>query len=280
MWPPLRRPGCFTGNDEGWLHEEGTPSTPEDRNALNLDRRLSTCSVTGTLSVPNIQALKTEHGIAPSTTLKAAFALAIMGMTEQTTAVFSNYQAGRQQWPFVEDFVAHSLPSPVSIAGPTLTAVVNRFAIDPATTVLSFLRDAESEQALLTKYSHAPYSRIRKELEDNDRAVYNEAMSGLCFDWLPVWQTPHNHDDPPNMDEEEGGEVAPELNVVCAELHPDRVAVLQCGLVSEREASVTMRYDNCQIGAEEAERAIRVFGMCAGWVCRRENWKRRFREGG
>ncbi|KAL9582195.1 MAG: hypothetical protein Q9212_003430 [Teloschistes hypoglaucus] len=279
MWPPLRRPGRFTNNDEGWLHEDGTPGRAEDRQPLNVDRSLATWGATGTMSVPNVRALKTEHGIAPSTTLKAALALASMVMTGQDTAVLSNVQAGRQ-WPFVDDFIARRLPSPVTIAGPTLTSVVNRFAIDDpaAATVLSFLRDAESEQALLTKHSHAPLSQIRKALSDADRAVYDEAMSGLCYNWLPEWQTPRTHDDHRNMDEEEG-EIATGLKVVSAELHTDRVAVLQCGLVSEEEASVTMRYDDCQIGAQEAERALRVFGMCAGWVCDRENWERGLKEG-
>ncbi|KAL8667891.1 MAG: hypothetical protein Q9202_000356 [Teloschistes flavicans] len=184
--------------------------------------------------------LKTGDGVGLSTTLKAAFALATL--------------------------LTHHLPPLTFIAGPTWMPIMNRFALVPAATALSFLRDVESEQALLTKHSHAPLKGIRRASSDDDRATYDEAMYGLGVNWLPGWQ--RRSDDDPAVDAEEA---AANLRLTRTELDSDHVAELRCGLISETEANVNIRYDDCQESAEEAERAVRVFGICANWMCHREN---------
>lgn len=42
---------------------------------------------------------------------------------------------------------------------------------------------------------------------------------------------------------------------------------------------MTVRYDDCRISTEEAERVVRVFGMCAGWLCYIGIWQKGLREG-
>lgn len=79
-------------------------------------------------------------------------------LSGQSDVLFTNTQAG-WQWPFMDDAIVKHLPNPISIAGSTLAAVVNRIHIEPREKVSVFLQSLETEQRHLTVHWLRPLCR-------------------------------------------------------------------------------------------------------------------------
>ncbi|KAL9594336.1 MAG: hypothetical protein Q9219_007086 [cf. Caloplaca sp. 3 TL-2023] len=102
LWPPLRAPGTFIGNDGNWKHSDGNLGKTEERRPLNADRDLGIRGVTTRIDLTGIQTLKTEHGISPDIVLKAGCAVFNMQTTERiqpspTQSTLSFLQSLRQE---------------------------------------------------------------------------------------------------------------------------------------------------------------------------------------
>ncbi len=71
------------------------------------------------------------------------------------------------------------LPNPISIAGSTLTVVLNRIHIEPKENFAVFLKSLETEQRYLTAYAHAPIESILAQLNPSDAAAFKAAKRQL-----------------------------------------------------------------------------------------------------
>ncbi|KAL8824128.1 MAG: hypothetical protein Q9191_005282, partial [Dirinaria sp. TL-2023a] len=263
-WPPRRAPGSFIGDDADWTYQDGSVGRAEDRKALNANRSLGIRGASASINLPDIRALKTQHGISAAMVLKSACVLFNLAITGQETALFSAYQAARQ-WPFVEDFLAQRLPDPLFIAGPTWAAVINLITPNPRSTILELLQTIEDDQSLLTQHSQAPLNQIKKLLSASDSAAFDEALAGQCFNWLPEWKPSGST---------KGERDVGKLKAVHGDGLSDRSVVWRCRLEGETKASVWMRYDDCQLSHEQAERAVRGLKLGAEWICDKNNWER------
>lgn len=122
MWPKQRASQWFIGSDDGWsLPSGGAENALSARTALNSDRTLGAIGINRIMSLPHINQIKADHGIAASMVLKTACTLFNMCITGQKTIVFSYIQASRA-WPFLPDWISEELPNPIDIPGPTFEA--------------------------------------------------------------------------------------------------------------------------------------------------------------
>ncbi len=127
--------------------------------------------------------LSTLRSVSAPVVFKAACALLNSHLSGQPDVLFINTEAGRQ-WPFMDETVAKHLPNPISIAGSTLTVVLNRSHIGPKEKVGLFLKSLESEQRLLTVYAHALIESILAQLNPSDAAAFKAAKRQL-LNWGP-----------------------------------------------------------------------------------------------
>ena len=118
---------------------------------------------------PNLAAV----GRKPSTLLIAAIASLNAYLTGGSRAIFAVLLAGRE-WPFTNDSVARLLPSPMSVAGPTVSSTVVVVDVNDAEQVSQFLARLEKDVRLLKRYQHVPLD-FAAHLEEEDRAVYRDA---------------------------------------------------------------------------------------------------------
>lgn len=276
LWPPQRAPGWFRGNDEGWLHLDGTSGKAEERPILDGNDACGLSGIMRTIQIPShpIQ-YRAAVRISPANFVKSACALMNVCQTGATEAVFSSVEAGRS-WPFWEDW-AHGEQAPIvhplDIAGPTLELVLNRIHIDRQERVSSFLRHVQEEQKQLTKYAHAPLYTIIARLEERERiptdldhgggSILDTYFRRQSFNWLPNTKS--------------GGDLA-RLEQMQPGSSADLGLQWNCGSVSEETLFVHPRWDDAQLRLREVQGAMDVFIKAVQWLTAPENWDKRVGE--
>lgn len=163
LWPPTNR----------------ILSRRQDKNA--------NASINGTSrefrNIPVFNRSQSFPSIPPCIIVKAAIAIFNTRKTGSNFAILSMLLAARR-WPFLEKGLADLLPSPLDIAGPTMTHAVDVVKIDGQETVGQMLSRLHHEQRLLSQFAHVPPDFISS-LSDESRAVYTEALRQF-YNWLPA----------------------------------------------------------------------------------------------
>ena len=172
-WPQQRCHGWCIGNDEGFQGDREYASSPlfDRRQIDNDDGYAGLIGVRRHIRLHDLAAIRNQHHISTPTIFKTACAVLNNHLSGQSEVLFANTQAGRQ-WPFLDLNVAKNLPNPISIAGNTLSVVMNRIHIHANETTGSLLTHLEDEQHLLTAYAHVPNSLITSQLNPHDAAAY------------------------------------------------------------------------------------------------------------
>ena len=112
-------------------------------------------------------------GRKPSTLTMAAIASLNTFLTGSSRAIFGLLLAGRE-WPFMNNSVARLLPSPYSVAGPTVSSTLIVVDVNDAEQVSPFLARLEEELRILRRHQHVPLD-FAAHLGEEDRAVFLNA---------------------------------------------------------------------------------------------------------
>lgn len=206
-------PEWFKGDSTGWIDESPGPerklaSSEEEKQKEGVTR------LSQTISLPNIQHLKHIHGIDASTVMKAALALLNTQLTGHKVALFAEYFAARNSWPFLPEWMSRGLPQPMEVDGPMVQKVVVAIEVlltgcakegeekEGGDSVLGFLLKLQKEQDLMKGYVHAPFRDVVDRLDDttNSNDATADAKTTLSisrrqiFNWLPPSSSHyHNH---------------------------------------------------------------------------------------
>ena len=260
LWPPQRCHGWFIGNDSGWQPStlEHSFGSSERRQLDEGGWRVGYEGITQFRPLRDLAQLWSAHKISVPVVFKAACVLLNSHMTGKLTVVFINSQAGRQ-WPFLQDPVSRYLPNPFTIAGPTLTSVVNNITINAKESVGDLLSRLEHEQQALTKYSHTPMADVLSHLPSADRAVAKEATRQL-LNWQPNWRGMARR------------AASSELQTIQIEGHGDRGVNWNCGMMDAEEARLTVKWDGAQLGAAEMKLRAEEFLRLVEWLQKPASW--------
>ncbi len=153
----------------------------------------------------------------------------------------------------MDETVAKFLPNPISIAGSTLTVVLNRIHIEPKENVAVFLKSLETEQRYLTAYAHAPIESILAQLNPSDAAAFKVAKRQL-LNWGP------------HTLGAAAREAKAELQLVQIEGHGDAILIWHCGMLDAQTARLIVQWDVCQAGKAEVEGWTTAFMKILQWL--------------
>lgn len=189
LFPRQKAPGWFKGDSTGWIDESTGKPGPERKLASSGEEKENqkeeANGVTGLsqkISLPDMQHLKHTHGIDASTVMKAALAFLNTKLTGQKVALFAEYFAARNSWPFLPEWMSSVLPQPMEVDGPTVQKVVVAIEVplaggereegegeggEEGNSILGFLIKLQKEQDLMKKYVHAPFRDVIDGLHDN-----------------------------------------------------------------------------------------------------------------
>ncbi|KAL8915360.1 MAG: hypothetical protein Q9171_000230 [Xanthocarpia ochracea] len=165
--------------------------------------------------------------------------------------------AGRQ-WPFLDESIAEHLPNPVTIAGNTLSIVMNRIRIDANATVGNFLAHLEEEQELLTRHAHAPMAAISAQLNRRDAAAFYAGRRQM-LNWNPI------------MADRAAAQGSKEIELLHFEGFSELMLEWHCGVMGSN-AVLTTRWDGAQFGKATVEKWADGFMVALEWVARIGNW--------
>lgn len=185
LFPAQRAPEWFHGDSNGWIDVSTGKSGP-DRKPLSTNEE-GVLGISEVCNLPHIPKLKQEHGVEPSTLLKAALAMMNSKSTCQSTALMAQHQAARS-WPYLQDWQAAHLPSAMEVNGPTVQTAVLAVDLKEGESVLGYLQRLESEQAMITQHALAPFGDVVAKLNENqygDGDVMREVTRRQIFNWLP-----------------------------------------------------------------------------------------------
>ena len=259
-WPPQRSPGWVIGDSEGRSLSGGLPlDASSERKEIDHDGgRAGVVGIKQYAHLEHLSELKALHRISAPVVFKAACALLNSHLSGQSDVLFTNIQAGRQ-WPFMDDAIARHLPNPISIAGNTLTSVVNRIHIEPKEKVSAFLESLETEQRHLTAHAHAPIESILAQLNPADAAAYKSARRQL-LNWGP------------HTLGSAAREAQAPLQGIQLEFHTDVMLIWHCGMLDARTARLVAQWDGCQAGKAEVEGWSAAFMKVLRWLGDPDNW--------
>ena len=119
----------------------------------------------------------------PSALLTAAMAIFNTSYTGSRHAILGFALAGRE-WPFMNDSLAQLLPSPMTIAGPTVTATVVVVKVDETESVSRYLERVETDLRLLRRHQHWPLD-FPAHLDDADREMFYTAIIRQFLNYQP-----------------------------------------------------------------------------------------------
>lgn len=159
----------------------------------------------------------------------------------------------------MDDTVVKYLPNPISIAGSTLAAVVNRIHIEPREKVSVFFQSLETEQRDLTVHAHAPIESIIAQLNPADAAAFESARRQL-LNWSPHTLGVVARD------------AQAELQLIQLEGHGDLMLEWHCGMLDAQTARLFTRWDGCQAGKAEVEGWTTAFMKVLQWLGDPESW--------
>lgn len=188
LFPRQKAPEWFKGDSTGWIDESTGKPGPERKLASSEEENQKE-GVTGLsqkISLPDMQHLKHTHGIDASTVMKAALALLNTKLTGQKVALFAEYFAARNSWPYLPEWMSRVLPEPMEVDGPTVQKVVVAIEVpltgageegegekEGGNSILEFLIKLQKEQDLMKKYVHAPFRDVIDGLYDTNNATTN-----------------------------------------------------------------------------------------------------------
>lgn len=123
--------------------------------------------------------------------LKAAIAIVNVCQTGHTHALFNNFEAGRDRFPFIPQSLEAIHPETFEssdINGPIMQGVCNLIEVSGKEKTVDFLRRLQDEQAQLTLHAHAPLRRVLDELTVMDKGAGDtmvEVHRSQFLTWLP-----------------------------------------------------------------------------------------------
>ena len=264
-WPRQLCVGWHIGDDEGY-------SVPASHDLALSTKRIQIDNDgghAGLIGIPrsarldDLHELRSRHNISAPVLFKAACALLNSHLTLSREVLFLNTQAGRQ-WPFLDPSIAKHLPNPITIAGNTLSSVLNRIQVPPEETVGSFLTRLEAEQQLLTIHAHAPQGSITSQLNPDDAAVYWAGKRQL-LNWNPSFAETI-------IDESR------ELRLVELLGYTEVMLEWHCGMLETEAARILVQWDGCQVGKTEVEGWADGFMKALQWISRVQHWERKIED--
>ena len=260
LWPPRRAPQWFKGNDQNWIHTDGTPGHPSERKELNNSKDTGLNGIRRSISLPSLPQLKQTHNITAQIVIKAACALLNVHCSQQQQAIFSQYEAGRS-WPLSSDATEQNLPNMMDIAGPTMEQILNRISVTRDETVSAFLERLRAEQIELTRHAHAPFRKLQAIIAADEDLPGDALFDDICrrqvFNWLPNTRPRYEH-----------------LQQVLVESRSDLGLQWNCMQVDQKTVEVHATFDGCQLRLEEVEVALGEMLEAAGWVASLDSWLR------
>jgi acyl-CoA synthetase (AMP-forming)/AMP-acid ligase II len=224
---------------------------------------------------PQLLDLKKRHPhITASVVLKAAIALVSTTRTGHTHALFGNKEACRSTLPFWPTSLGHlsnntdgtSLADidASDVAGPTMNAVTNLIPVHRSETGLAFLTRLQTEQAELTKRSHAPWRRIMDNLNalhPGDRAgdMLPEIHQTFFMTWVPDFLGSYER-----------------LRVAQIAIRAALGMVFVAGLGGPKATTymISLRWDAANYSQGETEKFVRDVERAVVWLLEEGNWER------
>lgn len=264
-WPRQRCIGWYLGDDDGYtVPISHHPGLSTKRTQIDNDGgQAGLIGVSRSARLNGLGMLRSRRNISAPVLFKAACTLLNSHLSLSREVLFLNTQAGRQ-WPFLDPSIAKHLPNPVTIAGNTVSSVLNRIQIPLEETVGSFLTRLEAEQQLLTIHAHAPMRSIASQLDPDDAAVYWAGYRQL-LNWIPFLH-------------ESIVQKSREMRPVEAGVYGEVMLLWQCGILEAEVASVTVHWDGCQAGKVEVQGWADGFMKALQWVSQVQNWERKIED--
>ncbi|KAF4951157.1 hypothetical protein FGADI_7647, partial [Fusarium gaditjirri] len=141
---------------------------------------------------PGLAQLREENPqISAAVVLKAAMALVNVQRTGLNHSIYFNFEAGRDQFPFLPEALQALNPDTFEssdVNGPLLQLVCNLIEVPRDETTMIFLNRLQENQAGLTANAHAPVKRIIKELDaegNGSGEIFLNALSTQFLTWVP-----------------------------------------------------------------------------------------------
>lgn len=189
LWPKLVAPGTMISHDQyseyyqsrrkirqrlQWEDGDANGESPT-QNAEQFPR------VSRVVNLPRLALLERDHDINPVIFTQCALILFNTIQTRQPYAVFTTWHSGRS-WPFVPVWMEPMLPPAMSIDGPTVQWVLNRFKLIEKEGLLSLFQRIKSELQKAQQHEHAPWDKIVAGLEE-EGPVAEDASYRQSFVW-------------------------------------------------------------------------------------------------
>jgi hypothetical protein len=261
LFPVQRAKGWFKGSSQGWI-DHATSLPGGSHPSLDV-HPIGIIGIKGSAQLPDIQALKIEHGIETSQVVKAALAVMTTRHTGQTEALFGQSQAGRS-WPFMLDWQVDRMPPTMDIDGPLLQRTLNRISISPSSTVINLLESLQNEQQLLNKHAYAPLNALVAALDkgvEGEGAFMSDAYQRHVFNWLPM-----------QNGELGDGYGLKKLKNVQIEATDDLGSLWNCVMLNRETAQIHTTWDNAQLRQVEVKGMLDEILRIVGSLARKENW--------
>lgn len=301
LWPPQRAPLWLKGHDKGWRYPDGRMGEPSARTPLDGNQAVGTMGLEYTIPVPSILKLREQFEIPPPIVAKGACVLLNLYLTGGDEAALVTNESGRS-WPFVDEAdAAHAADlygdigddvNPLYIDGPTVTLSVSRNRVREKETVVQFLDRLKHEQREIEKHSHASIDTILKRLETSDETstakqsqadgeVVRNTLNRQIFDWLPdiahaqpATSAPADGQQTPANTEK----AQPSLQMLEVLSRTDLGFVWYPSLLDGEVMKLNTTWDDAQMYASEAAKAMKQFLRAARWLSKPENWQRPAKE--
>jgi hypothetical protein len=264
LFPVQRAEGWFKGSSQGWIDiSTSLPGGPRP----SLDAHpIGITGIKGSTQLPDIQALKIEHGIETCQVVKAALAVMTTRHTGQSEALFGQSQAGRS-WPFMLDWQVDGMPPSMDIDGPLLQRTLNRISISPSSTIINLLESLQNEQQLLNKHAYAPLNALVAALDKGikgEGAFMGDAYQRQIFNWLPTL----------DGKQEDGRFGLENLKSVQVESRTDCGVLWNCVMLDRETVQIHPTWDDAQLGQVEVKGMLDEILGIATKLARKENWSK------
>ena len=179
LWPPLE---AHTTNNEttdiptgGEAVERGGEHIPQHMQIRHF---------------PSLPSIRASYGVAAPTTMKAAIAIFNAHTTGSIHVILLQTLSGRE-WPFLSDTISKLLPSPGTIAGPTLAMAIDVSRIDWNEKARDLLRRLATEQRTLLRHQRVPPD-FAMHLSPEDQKVLQLATRQV-FHFQPLGMSERNY---------------------------------------------------------------------------------------
>ena len=258
LWPARYDSPVLKGEKASHENHEAGPPKPCDHILSQGSTSQGVRGFTSRAKFIPIAKLQTEHKVSHAVIIKAAVALLNVQQTGQSHALLANTQLCRS-WPFLEKHIAHFLPDPMDIPGPTIEYVFNKIELHPNDEpVLAFLQRLQREQDSLTKHARVPMLALREHLGREDGNMLVEILRRQFFQYAPLLQS---------------GKDSP-LQLVDWQGHGDIAIAWNGGMLDGETFQMQVTYNDAVFRPVEVERLLRCLMRIVQWIMDAENWGR------